>query len=774
MTSGGALIRILASVGIAVATLYGVFIGGAWSGIHSSTLRSTTLVVALVALGLWGITAILVPAWRPRSRILPALLVPLGVLALTTATSRQPRLGLDYVAWSVILVALYLLLVRLMASPYFRPRMLVLTTFLGLIVGIWYLQEVGSKWIEWWGLVGRITAPPLRPEFASLTFGNPSAVMTMSILLAMPAVAWIGFGSRGRAAASVLLLALAASSTILSGSRAGWVGLALALVVVAGIWLGIGSHPAEVARRIRSTSVRIGLGSSAVIAAGLTVILLPALASRFSAGGEGLRAAYYQAAIRMFADSPIVGTGPGTWVAQRITYTDVPSNDFYIPHAHDVYLQTLAESGLLGGLAGVVVVVLLARLLACAIRSDDRMRVAMGWAATVGLTYFASHQLLDVFANAPSLLMAMAIPIAWLDAADLSEGTRMPVAARSKVEVLRPRWTIGVSILLAISAVAATSWLARSEEIASTEEMAVRAANAGDDASAAGAARVAVQADPDLPSYQVTLGLVASRTGHPSEAAAAFGRAAAIDDLPESWLDLAAVQTELGDEAAALTSLGRALRLGIAQPAVVVGAADLYRQLGDQDNVDRLLTEALVGIPALAGDATFLALEPDSMRQEAAVSAAIARLRGTPGAVEVAMEAGRTAEIETLLADLPPSQREWFAPVTKGWAGDDRAFADLRSLARSTPMDSSVVAWCARLASRRGDTAMAADYQQWFRVIYGNVIVGLFEVRTSRDAPPADSTGSNASFYGHYTYRRPTPWNLVGDRLLRLVSAPGS
>ena len=43
-------------------------------------------------------------------------------LALATATSWMPRLGLEYVAWSVLLVALYLLLVRVLATETVRRR----------------------------------------------------------------------------------------------------------------------------------------------------------------------------------------------------------------------------------------------------------------------------------------------------------------------------------------------------------------------------------------------------------------------------------------------------------------------------------------------------------------------------------------------------------------------------------------------------------------------------------------------------------------------------
>src|SRR5437588_284844 len=81
-----------------------------------------------------------------------------------------------------------------------------LVVLLAIFIGAWYIQAVVAKWIEWWGLVGRIAAPPLRPEFEYLTFGNPSAVLTMSVLLTIPAIVWVGFESRARAILSAALV----------------------------------------------------------------------------------------------------------------------------------------------------------------------------------------------------------------------------------------------------------------------------------------------------------------------------------------------------------------------------------------------------------------------------------------------------------------------------------------------------------------------------------------------------------------------------------------
>ena len=754
--------RLLAWTVLILLTLYLVFLGGGWVGIHSATLRATSLVLVAGALTVWAVVAIRRPAWRPRSRILPALIVPLAVLGLTTAFSRHPRFGYDYVAWSVMLAALYLLLVRIMASPALERRMLGLTAVLAAIIGIWYVEAVGASWLRWWELVGGFAAPPLRPEFASLTFGNPSAVMLMSILLTLPAVAFLGWDTRLRALASGGLVALAVATTVLSGSRAGWVGLAIGFAVAGALWLASPGNRALVAPVVRSRRLRLGLAGVAVVALAAGAVVLPGVLFRSGTGGEGYRLAYYETAIRMFGDSPILGTGPGTWVAQRVAYTEAPVYDFYIPHAHNVYLQTLAETGLIGAAAGLVILFFVGRLLMRAIRSDDGRRRTMAWAAVFSLAYFGAHQLLDFYANFPAGLLAIAIPIAWLDAAE-ERGSPAPTRPPSSTTFVRLASVAGVAVVCV-----SVGWLWVSEGRAALQETAVAALNAGDYGDALEPARAAVAADPEMPSAQVTLGLAASGAGRPEEAAAAFRKAAEADDLPESWLGLAAAQVELGDAGGARDSLLRALRLGVSQPAVALAAGDLYLKLGAADEAADAFLAAIREAPSLAGDPTLPNVVAPAVPFDRLIDRAIESAGGGPDAVEIALEAARRAEAEQHAARTDDTHRQLFALVIPAWFGDDQARTRLAELAADRPFDLEVLNWNARIASRRGFIDEARRYGDWANVVNGLASRGGMELRIVPAPTPGSSDGTSVAFYGHYTYRRPTPWDLLPPTVLRV------
>ena len=100
-------------------------------------------------------------------------------------------------------------------------------------------------------------------------------------------------------------------------------------------------------------------------------MLGPGVLLRFGAGGEATRTGFYAASMRMFADAPLLGQGPGTWPMRRIEYT-LPTETDYNPHAHNIYLQTLAELGIVGVLAGVVVLVYLSALIWQGVRDLSR------------------------------------------------------------------------------------------------------------------------------------------------------------------------------------------------------------------------------------------------------------------------------------------------------------------------------------------------------------------------------------------------------------------
>ncbi len=298
-----------------------------------------------IVLGLYAVAAARSERWFPASRLWPALAIGVGVLAIGTVFSENRRISLDFLAYGVLLAGLYLLLRGILADADLRPRLGAAIVILAFGVNVAYLAVVVGDWLTWWQVLGRLAVPPLRPFYEGLTYGNPGLVAAMAVMASVSATAQLGWDSRRSKAVVAVLWVLTTAVVFVSGTRGAWVALAVTAVAAGLLFAAQGDAPSRVrgvlaTDRGRAIAIVIGI----VVVVGI-VLFGPAVADRVLFGGEGGRFSYWTAALRMFGDAPLTGVGPGMWAPERILHTAVGELDFYIPHAHNVYLQTAAESG---------------------------------------------------------------------------------------------------------------------------------------------------------------------------------------------------------------------------------------------------------------------------------------------------------------------------------------------------------------------------------------------------------------------------------------------
>ncbi|HWP64052.1 MAG TPA: O-antigen ligase family protein [Candidatus Binatia bacterium] len=391
---GSGPLTTLAATWATFVAVFVVFAGGSYAGLSVPWARALTWVGAASVLLGWLVVALRRPELRPTGWLPLAILGATAAFAVSALGSVRPRLSFEPTLIGLATALLFLALLGLLRAPGARRRAGSLVIVLAVAVAVGYLGQVVVEWLNWWLLVGRVTQPPLRPNWAGLTFGSPNLVATVLLLLGPLATVllaeraggrleragrrleragrWSGLAGRrvGRLAAAGLAGACAIA-ILLTGSRGGYIGVAAALVV--GLGLAVirvaGAEGRRGLGQVAGSGGALGLfgttprwaiavaGAAAVIGA---VAAGPALLARFAVGGADDRLGFWKTAILTFLDHPVTGSGPGTWAQLRYAYLGPDDPTYAVPHAHNLYVQVPAELGLVGTAAlGVAVVVFL-------------------------------------------------------------------------------------------------------------------------------------------------------------------------------------------------------------------------------------------------------------------------------------------------------------------------------------------------------------------------------------------------------------------------------
>lgn len=195
------------------------------------------------------------------------------------------------------------------------------------------------------------------------TFGQPNPfggylAMTLPVALALALWRrpWVGRPSR------LTLLAFAATgicgvALLMSLSRGAWLGVIVGLAAL--FWARVRRGGLVIAVGLAAVIVLFGLDAAHVVPATVSARLAQIVqyfglfdASRVVPTPQNWaiveRMAHWQAAWNMYLARPILGVGPGHYA---LAYPDYRVNDFWIyplGHAHNVYLNIMAETGFLG------------------------------------------------------------------------------------------------------------------------------------------------------------------------------------------------------------------------------------------------------------------------------------------------------------------------------------------------------------------------------------------------------------------------------------------
>jgi O-antigen ligase len=215
---------------------------------------------------------------------------------------------------------------------------------------------------------------------------------------------------------------LMGTTVFLSGSRGGMAAFIVEIVFLAICIVRVGRN-----RRTAWTLTVFCLLVFLMLAAldkGTTLNRIETLQHPFSERVSGNRLTIVRDSLRMFSDHPIIGWGLGTFPIVYPHYRSFYTN-FFINEAHNDYVQTLVETGLLGFTAAMGFVVLLYRtsfkkLLREHLSLDGGGRMA----ALAGCTGILVHSLFDFNLHIPAnaALFYVLCAIATVDASQRKHG----------------------------------------------------------------------------------------------------------------------------------------------------------------------------------------------------------------------------------------------------------------------------------------------------------------------------------------------------------------
>jgi O-antigen ligase len=277
--------------------------------------------------------------------------------------------------------------------------------------------------------------------------------------------------------------------------------------------------------------------------------------ARFSTLSSNGRYELWKGAVQATNGHVPAGSGPGTF--QLLWLPRAPRSVGYVENAHSLYLETLAELGVIGLvlLVGFFAVVLWSAI-ALVLRSRDEPR-ARAAAAAAALVAFVVSAGFDWVWQVPVL------PVAFLL---LSAAVLAPVVRRSDVETRRGALLaqrVGAIALALACLVAIAVPLATANAVAASRS----AASRGDSLLALRDAQSALGVEPGAASAQVQLALI-EELRHDIPAALSAARSAAHDEPSNwsTWLIISRLDAEAGNPRASIKALLRARSLNPNSP----------------------------------------------------------------------------------------------------------------------------------------------------------------------------------------------------------------
>lgn len=541
-----------ARIGFILLALYFTFIGGSAYYALVFPIRVFHHIFVTLLLSLWLINRLRKGKGLPETPLNRPLYGVVIVWLLSAALSLDPRMAFENLWFPLTHIAFFFSLVDLFQRG--RARLVMETQFMmaalvvfisGLEITSWYfgLGIIPGTDVGWIEAVGAGIWLPLQAPRLALAMNISTLLAGYIAPLIILAAGW-ALTTHRRDYRTVLwiLAGLLLTVLLLTFSRGGLLSL---LGAVGALIVLRTAQSQRISQRLPARWL-IGVAVVGVLATA-TLFMVFTLSQSRRSGDEG-RVDMWISALEITRDHPLLGAGPGLFGRAFREYRDPSIARDKLASAHNAYLNTLAETGILGMIAslwlGVTFVITWWHTWKRAQGTDRKLRLEVTFAAFVGL---GIHSLVDVFTVTPIVLL-IAVLAAYSITGQRSRLDRPP-AGQKLPAVLLLTLIIGYGI-----------WFIQLDRAQSAYQ---RSLAGGEDALAL--AREAHALDPALRLYDLQIAhlvgqqALAQTPGDLTEAVLAYQ--AALDLEPTwatGWINLAALTAQQGNNEQALAYLERA------------------------------------------------------------------------------------------------------------------------------------------------------------------------------------------------------------------------
>lgn len=630
-----------------LAVLYCTFIGGTFYTDLLLPLRVFHHLLVGVVLLSWLAYRLRRGGGLPGTSLDVPIAAYLTALFATALLGIHPRFSLEKLWTPFTWVLIFYLLVDLGRRGYgpFVLRALYMSASVVCLVSwvelaSWYFGlPLLPQFAQSWPAIGSGQLIPPTLHRVSLALNGATPLSAYIALLIPPAIAiLVSTPMRDTRHAMALWLASALAVEVFSMSRGGILALLVSLPLMAlTFWLaqrgtevhveisGVNTPSCTSGRtllRRRWLLLGAGLTAGALVCVMFTPLWLQnTFVGR--AGSTDFRFTLWRVALRTFQEDPLTGVGPFNYGRSLLRRNDASLPRRQIMTAHNWYLNTAAETGLMGLVTGGwllgSIAFALRRCWKEAHEVPQRMRIGAVGAALAG---FAAQNLVDTFTATPVVLPVLILTAFALTASSPEQTPeRAPIHALrvlpKRLDLTRPATlaALGALVLYMLSLLwwdGAQYYFQRSIRLAQDERW----------EAAAAAAAYAHRVDPGMTAYIFQLAHILSAAGAradtlnaqslTSQAAALYRAALSAEPVHgRQSANLAATLWRQGDREGALVAMQEAV-MADPDPILAINLGFFYQQMGDLSHALDCYGRALASAPELAASQFW---EADVVRQ---------------------------------------------------------------------------------------------------------------------------------------------------------------